>query len=129
MKRIYSENLKRMEAQQETLLRRQDETIQERVDDAILAEKNRMNEHFNRRLEHISADFEKEKGRLEKINQMKQETSRSKYDLNLDNLQKRQEVQSLRNEAKVTALVEDHQDKRTELVDKYEHIIKNQKGY
>ena len=129
MRKIYAENIKKMEAQQNALLHRKEEEIKERVDDAILGEKNKMNERFNKRLEVIVREFNKEKQRSEEVADMKLETNRSKYDLNLDKIQKDGQIQNLKNDAKIANLLEEHQDQRKEIVERYEDVIRNQKGY
>ncbi|MFZ8932509.1 MAG: hypothetical protein ACO20H_05015 [Bacteriovoracaceae bacterium] len=129
MQKIYAENIKKMEAQQEALLYRKEQEVKDRVDNAIFAEKNKMNQHFNKRLEVIVNDFNKEKERQEEVSNMKLETNRSKFDLNIDKVQKENQIQGLKNDAKIANLLEEHQDQRQELVEHYEDVIKHQKGY
>ena len=110
MKKIYSENLTRMLDQRKHLLRRKEEEIDEKVDNAVFNEKTKMDSVLSKRLKLMSENFNKNLEKEKEINYL-------------------QRMNATRQNKKLKSTIIDHKEQREDLVTNYEDIIKNQKGY
>lgn len=129
MKKIYSQNLNRMADQRKHLLRRKEEELDGKVDNAVFNEKTKMDSVLSKRLKLISQDFNKNLEKEKEINYLQRENAQNKYLNNLKRVESQSRINESRQNKRLKSAIIDHKEQREDLVTNYEDVIKNQKGF
>lgn len=129
LKRIYNNNITKLQEQHSQMLRRQKEDITDEVDVAVFNEKTKMDNLLSNRLKNVSNDYEKNMQRDREVFELQKENAQNKYQNTIHKITSKTRLNDAETNRKLNEVVEDNKQQRHELINDYEEIIKEQKGY